>query len=389
VAGRRGESNQTRVWLSAVDALCSGDPGDHDGRLPQLRECLPGMAYRCLTGRDWAMEAISSWCLEISGFPAADFLSGSVSWWGLVDPSDRDESRSSIRRAVELDQEFDLHYRVHGADGKIRWVWDRGRRARGPAGMQGQAEGLILDLTPQLELCRYAYRNLCYEAIARTIRRSVHDMNNLFTSMIGFLDLLAMSRQQDADLVAQLVRIRGLAERAMEVNRRTREAAHQQTRGHVLISVADLTRRVADSVAASDGTCVPVLVSPCPGTLTVSGDPVELEQALSGLVINALEAEPKGPVEIRPQAADGMVRIEVRDSGTGIGPEDCVRVSQPFFSTKGRPGMGLTVSGTIARDHGGSLEIQSTPGKGSVVALVLPLPRPAEDEFPGLDQLLR
>ena len=75
-------------------------------------------------------------------------------------------------------------------------------------------------------------------------------------------------------------------------------------------------------------------------------------------------------------ASSRMARIAFRDTGAGINPEDLHKIFHPFFTTKdvGKgTGLGLSISYGIVRNHGGAIEIESTPGEGSEFTVILPL----------------
>lgn len=99
-----------------------------------------------------------------------------------------------------------------------------------------------------------------------------------------------------------------------------------------------------------------------------------IARALGNLVANALDAMPSGgELRLRTAVGSGEVRLTVEDSGPGFDPEQRRRLFTPYHTTKrGGTGLGLAIVQGIASDHGGRVEIQSGPGKGARVALVLP-----------------
>jgi hypothetical protein len=94
------------------------------------------------------------------------------------------------------------------------------------------------------------------------------------------------------------------------------------------------------------------------------------------LFLNARDAmEGGGHLAIATSHRDGLVRVTVRDSGSGIAAENLARIFDPFFTTKGArkgTGLGLSVSYGIVREHGGDIEVESEPGKGACFLLVFP-----------------
>ena len=107
-------------------------------------------------------------------------------------------------------------------------------------------------------------------------------------------------------------------------------------------------------------------------------NPGKINQLLLNLLLNAVQASPRdGLVEVRTRAdGDGHVVAEVEDHGCGIKPEHLPHIFEPFFTTRAvgeGAGLGLSVGYGVARDHGGTIEVQSTPGRGSLFRVRLPL----------------
>jgi signal transduction histidine kinase len=108
--------------------------------------------------------------------------------------------------------------------------------------------------------------------------------------------------------------------------------------------------------------------------------PRALFQVFVNLLKNALDAvEPQGPrgrVRVRVVRQDDAVEVLVQDNGVGIPPADLRRVFEPFFTTKpvGKgTGLGLPISARIVERCGGTIRIESEPGKGTTVTVALPL----------------
>jgi signal transduction histidine kinase len=119
----------------------------------------------------------------------------------------------------------------------------------------------------------------------------------------------------------------------------------------------------------------------------VLGERIQLEQAVTNLVVNAIHAMPKGgPLELRVGTVDDArasentapVRagfIEVRDEGVGIEPAELTRIFEPFYTTRPEgagTGLGLSVARGIAEDHGGWIAAESEPGRGSAFTIYVP-----------------
>jgi signal transduction histidine kinase len=113
-----------------------------------------------------------------------------------------------------------------------------------------------------------------------------------------------------------------------------------------------------------------------PSLSPLAADPGQLEQVLVNLLMNACDAcAAGGHVSARARNADDGVVLEVADDGGGIAAEHLPSVLDPFFTTKKRgqgTGLGLTIAADIIKNHGGTLAIDSAPGKGTVARVVWP-----------------
>jgi two-component system, NtrC family, sensor kinase len=111
-------------------------------------------------------------------------------------------------------------------------------------------------------------------------------------------------------------------------------------------------------------------------------DPRKMEQALTNLISNAVQAmDGQGKVTIRAWAAtDGTVKIRISDSGSGIPEEDISKIFDPFYTTKdvGKgTGLGLFITHDIIQRNKGSIQVKSVPGKGTVFTLRVPAAEPS------------
>ncbi len=148
------------------------------------------------------------------------------------------------------------------------------------------------------------------------------------------------------------------------------------------VDLPDLVRRsisiVAPKLRLRD---IRLEVTTAPGLAPVSCDAQQVEQVLINLVVNAAEASPGGAmVEIRMGPAPGGAYIEIEDHGSGIPSEEMGRIFEPFFTTKddGKGvGLGLAVAYGIIEAHGGTIDVRSAEGKGTMFRVVLPAERPS------------
>jgi signal transduction histidine kinase len=109
------------------------------------------------------------------------------------------------------------------------------------------------------------------------------------------------------------------------------------------------------------------------------GDAHEIQQVVLNLFLNSLDAFEQagrgGAITVTAQDAGDMLRLEVADDGPGVDPEDLPRVMDPFFTKKERPdasGLGMFISYSIVRNHGGTMTVDSQKGRGFTVVITLP-----------------
>ena len=114
--------------------------------------------------------------------------------------------------------------------------------------------------------------------------------------------------------------------------------------------------------------------------------PAKLNQVVMNLLSNAIDASPDaGKVTVKTEAHNGTVKIEVADSGHGIPPAIRERIFDPFFTTKPPgegTGLGLSISYGIVRQHGGTIDVESEPGKGARFTVAIPVTAVDPDQEP-------
>jgi len=130
--------------------------GDADLKLPSeatsqflasLLRNIPGDVYRCRNDRDWTMEYVSEGVRDLTGYAAADFLSGRVKFGDLMHPEDRERVWATAQSALAARLPYTLEYRIRTADGSEKWVWERGSGVFAPDGSVQALEGFVGDVT--------------------------------------------------------------------------------------------------------------------------------------------------------------------------------------------------------------------------------------------------
>jgi len=211
-----------------------------------------------------------------------------------------------------------------------------------------------------------------------------HEINNPLVSIQTFLTLAPSKREEDdpefwgpyhALAVSELERIRGLV---ATMSRLARGGGERAARAPCdLAVVADEAARLL-AHEANDAQ-VSIAVESEAGTPKVIGAREQLHQVLLNLLLNAIQATPPGGhIGVRTWGDDAEpphAWLEVSDTGCGIEPAHVEQIFDPFFTTKGPDqgtGLGLMICHHIVSDHGGTIEVDSAPGRGTRVRVRLP-----------------
>ena len=227
-----------------------------------------------------------------------------------------------------------------------------------------------------------------------------HDINNALSPASLYAEMLV---DQNTDIGEEsrerLKLIRSAIEDAARTVSRMKEFARLRDEAAVLapVNLVDLVRHAVALTRSSWhdsqqrlGTVVALETVFEPGVPAVLGAESEIRDAVVNLILNSVDAMPQGGTLTlaassihtagHASGAIGSVVLEVKDTGTGMSEEARRRCLEPFFSTKGKRGTGLglaMVYGMMQR-HGGELEIDSAPGRGTTVRLVFP-PSPTRE----------
>ena len=126
---------------------------DSQRTLETLISNLPGIAYRCKNDEHWTMDFISHGSIDIIGYKPEDLIGNSrISYEEIVHPDDRDMIRRQIQAAIDLNEPFNLTYRIVTAPGKIRRVNEQGRAVFSHDGKLVDIEGYISDITDLIDM---------------------------------------------------------------------------------------------------------------------------------------------------------------------------------------------------------------------------------------------
>jgi signal transduction histidine kinase/CheY-like chemotaxis protein len=230
------------------------------------------------------------------------------------------------------------------------------------------------------------------EAVGTLAGGIAHDFNNILAGMTGYahlaIDAVPAKSQLRGDLeqvLKSIDRATSLVKQILAFSRRSEAECHAVEIGRVVEETLDLLR-------ASISSTIEIHRKIDREAGTVMADATQLQQIVMNLCTNAADAigQGSGVIEValtrvelgaadtatRPDLAPGSyVKLSVSDSGAGMDAATRARVFEPFFTTKepGKgTGLGLAVAHGILREHGGAIEVDSAPGRGTTLTVLLP-----------------
>jgi PAS domain S-box-containing protein len=325
-------------------------------------------------------------------------LPDSSRWMALVHPDDRARALADLEAHVEgRTPTYHSEYRLPAPDGTWRWVQAGGRAvSRDEAGRATRLAGTITDITEAKRLqerLRHADRLAGVGTLAAGV---AHEINNPLAYVSANLAVVEEAIGQLAalpgDPVGRIEEMRLALRDAMDGAARVRGIvqglrqfalpARGEERGPVDVR-AEIEAAVG--IARNEITHRAQLKLELPEVLpAVRAAPHEMGQVFVNLLVNAAQAIPEGQaseheVRVSARAEGGKVIVEVHDTGRGIAPADLPRVFDPFFTTKpigAGTGLGLSVCHGIVTAVGGTIEVESPPGRGTTFRVTLPALRP-------------
>ncbi|MFZ5440554.1 MAG: ATP-binding protein, partial [Myxococcota bacterium] len=260
---------------------------------------------------------------------------------------------------------------------------------------QGQTTGMVALFT-EIGERRRAAREL--QALVRSERLAAvgalaagvaHEFNNASAIVLGFTQLALTVTEGSEPLSTYLDRIRGGALRVRGIARKLLDFANpprgRRSARNLSVLVEETVELIRPELESS-GIALELKLAAIPDTTL---DPGGIGQLVLNLLINARDAlleRPERRITVETGASGRRVWVRITDTGCGIPPEHIPLIFTPFFSTKGEhasgqspqsrvrgAGLGLSVSYTAAKNHGGALTVESEPGRGSSFTLFLPI----------------
>lgn len=322
----------------------------------------------------------------------------------MIHPEDHGLILSKMREANERPLNY-IEFRIISKDKAIKWgavstnpvFTEDGRSAGHRSSIRDITERkMVQDEKQRLE--ERLQRAGKMEALGTLAGGVAHDLNNVLGVIVGYSELLLSEVDPLSPIRPRLMSIMSGSERAAAIVQDLLTLARRGVPGRRVLNLNKIIQDYKNSLEldklASDHPAVRIKTDLEPDLLNISGSSVHLDKALSNLVLNAVEAMPKGgnltiktanqyidkPIYGYDEVREGdYVVLTVTDTGEGIPAADLQRIFEPFYTKKvmGRSGTGLGLAviwGTV-KDHQGYINVQSKEGSGSIFTLYFPVTR--------------
>ena len=335
----------------------------------------------------------------IHGVRPEEFDGTVAGFTALIHPEDRRSVSAAIQRAVDNDAAYELEFRAVRPDSEVIWLFTNAIVLRdGPRPVR--MLGATMDITQRKraeEELRQSEEKLRRQAqeleqqlimsgrlvsLGEVTASMAHEFNNPLGIIMGFVeDMLSSMTPADPNYRALQI-VQEESKRCKQIVGDLMEYARPKSTDFCSTSITDAIEKtfqlVENRLYKQKVAVEKKLESDLP---RIQADSQQLEQVLVNLYLNAIDAMPEGGkliVEAKLAESDGLAPvavIAVADTGFGIAETDLPKIFQPFFTAKKRRGMGLglPICQRIVKNHGGRIEVESQPGRGSIFRIYLPL----------------
>lgn len=253
---------------------------------------------------------------------------------------------------------------------------------RGTYATQTGLSIILKDVTEERRLREQVLHAEKLRAVGEMAAGIAHNFNNILTTILTRAQLLTQQVSDAASVQRGLTLIEQAAADGAALVRRLQQLARgSAATERTWLDLNALVQEVVESTqplwldhTRREGRPVEVHVT-LASLPPVLGRATELREVLTNLLLNAIEAMPRGGhITFQTLVEENGVSVEVRDTGLGMTADVRRRLFDPFFTTKGArgTGLGLSVSQAIIKGHQGTLTVESEPGRGTTFTLTLP-----------------
>ena len=357
---------------------------DSEERFRLLAEHAQDIIFRYRLEPAPAMEYLSRAVESITGHTAEEFYADPGLIFHCVDPADRPIFEQSWRTP----RPGTLTVRLHRDGGPGAWIEQRASPVTDADGRVVAVEGILRDVTDRLaaereraELEQQLRQAERLDSLGQLAGGIAHDFNNILAVISGYADMLVEELGEDHPSAPDAAGIKQAAARGGALTRQllifSRSEPSQPETLDLNAVAVDMQRLLARTL----GEDIELSTVLAPDLPDIVMDRSKLEQVLMNAALNARAAMPGGgrltitTSREHDGGGDDLVCVAVTDTGVGMPPEVLARAFEPFFTTRGRgsgTGLGLATAYGVVTDAGGTISLESEPGRGTTLRVRLP-----------------
>lgn len=302
----------------------------------------------------------------------------------IVPPEEWDNIQDILRGSAQIGETAEVDFTLSTGSERKKRVFRLRATSESKGGDMMMTTGVIMDVTGLRQIEQELHHSEKLRSVGELAGGVAHDFNNQLMGIVGYAEGL-LKRVEDPEQQKMIRGILRASERSADLIRQLLAFSRKGMSVVTTVDVHKVARDVLAMVERSVDRRIEIRTDLDAEASCVSGDESQLNNAFLNLILNSRDALPGGgliristrnlPV-LPDNGLPGYIEVQVEDNGKGMDPGVMERAFEPFFTTKPvghGTGMGLpAVYGTV-NAHGGQIEIHSEPGKGTRVAMILPL----------------
>jgi len=356
-----------------------------------LLQNVRGVSIRARADDARTLVFVSDGIEKLTGWPAAEFIATHPTLPSLSLPDDRARVHQEARAGIADSGQYTVEYRMVRRDGTVLWVMSHAVLVRDAQQRPQWIDIMIADIserkTIELDL-RIAKETAEVAATSKTsfLTNMSHEIRTPMNAIIGFSEVLlgtALDPQQRRHVGTVRQSARSLLRLLNDILDTAKLEKGALELEQADFSMHDLAQHVIESLRLpAELKGIDLVLDLAPELpLFFRGDALRLQQVLTNLLGNAVKFTERGEVRLVIDGEADKLRIAVHDTGIGIEPDRLDRIFKPFSQADasmsrrfGGTGLGTTIARQIVELMGGTLDVRSTPGVGSVFTALLSLP---------------